>query len=139
MSRSPLQASEVEDSSTESAGARPGAGNRDLVSVAGLIIILMLIAAAITAILSGHQRVGIVTWLVLLFVSGCFAGAYLTLRSLVMPRLQTGRDPAWIRLGAHVLVVLAAVGIGSEIAARSLELVGGDPAARTRCNCSRLG
>ena len=139
MSRSPLQASEVEDSSTESAGARPGAGNRDLVSVAGLIIILMLIAAAITAHPPRPQRVRIVTWLVLLFVSGCFAGAYLTLRSLVMPRLQTGRHPAWIRLGAHVLVVLAAVGIGSEIAARSLELVGGDPAARTRRNLLPVG
>jgi two-component system, LytTR family, sensor histidine kinase AlgZ len=139
MSRSPPPTREVEGSTGESAGARRGAGKRDLVSVAWLIVILMLIAAAITAILADQQRVGIVTWLVLLFVSGCFAGAYLALRRLVMPPLQPGRHPAWVRLGVHALVVLAAVGIGSEIAARSLELAGGDPAARTRRNVLPVG
>jgi uncharacterized membrane protein (DUF4010 family) len=65
--------------------ARHSREHPDLVSVAGLIVILMLIAAAITGILSHQQRVGITTWLVLLFVCGCYAGTYELLRGLVMP------------------------------------------------------
>jgi two-component system sensor histidine kinase AlgZ len=99
----------------------------------------MLIAGAITAILADYQKVGLVTWVVLLFVSGCFAAAYLLLRSLVMPRLEKRGSPWWAKLCVHASVVLAAVGIGGEIASQSLALIGGDPASRTRRNLLPVG
>jgi LytS/YehU family sensor histidine kinase len=56
-----------------------------------------------------------------------------------MPRVEKRRSPWWVRLCVQACVVVAAVGIGGEIAAQSLALMGGDPASRTRRNLLPVG
>jgi hypothetical protein len=111
----------------------------DYFAALGLIVVLALIAAAITAILSHFQPVGLLTWIVVLFVSGCFAGSYLALRRLLLPRLERTLRSTGMRLVGRAMVVLAGVGLGGEIAARTLALLGGDPAARGRRNLLPVG
>jgi signal transduction histidine kinase len=96
------------------------------------VVVLALIAAAITAVLSHSQPVGFITWVLLLFVSGCFAGSYLALRTLLVPRLEPTLRSTWGRLAVHAVIVLTGVGMGGEIAARTLALLGGDPVSNGR-------
>ena len=121
------------------AGSGPTSGRPDLVGVVGLVALLMLIAAAITAVLSDYQQVGWLTWLVLVLVSGCFAVSYLALRHVAGPWLDRGRRGPWHRLAVHALVLVGAVALGSEVSVRTLELLGGEPASRSRRDFQVVG
>jgi two-component system, LytTR family, sensor histidine kinase AlgZ len=92
----------------------------------GLLVVLVMIALAIASQLSDYQEVRPIHVVALTFVGACFTAAYIATHKLLVDRFEP-RTGGWgtflLRFAAVVIAVLA----GTEIAARSLALLGGDP------------
>ncbi|HEY5611132.1 MAG TPA: histidine kinase [Thermoanaerobaculia bacterium] len=101
-------------------------GAREGLSWLGLVVVLVLIAAAIAAVLADFQEVGLVHVVLLTFVGACYAGSFLAARKLLIDKLASRAEAGWQRLLLWILALLIAVTAGTEIAARSIALMGGD-------------
>lgn len=99
---------------------------KEILSWLFLLVILVMIAVAIGAILSDYQKVDWRHYLLLTFVAACYAGSFLLAKRLLVTRYESGARAPWQRFGLWFAALVIGVIAGTEIAARSVALLGPD-------------
>lgn len=92
-----------------------------------LLVVVLMIALAIAAQLSEYQAVGLANVLALTFIAACYTASYLAVHVLVVEKVEP-RARGWQIVLVRGAAVVAAVIVGTELAARSMALLGGDVA-----------
>ena len=115
-----------------------GTAKRELLSWVGLLVILVLIAMAIGAVLSDYQRVEWIHYVLLTFVGACYAGSFLIAKRFIVKRFEAHVTAVWQRLGLWLAALATAVLAGTELAARTSTLLGGN-LAEGRANFFPVG
>lgn len=102
---------------------QPSRSETDPISWLGLLVILVMIALAIGAVLSRYQWIGWMHYVLLTFVSACYAGSYFAAKRLLIRRYEPRTTRAWQRFGLWLATFIAAVAAGTEIAAWTIALI----------------